>query len=68
MGQVFPPGGGAGYFVPTMTPAAARGNYYAPTQIPQMRAGPRWQTVRPGQPGGCKYLYKTYTKVPSFLP
>ncbi|KAL4218070.1 Polyadenylate-binding protein 4 [Mactra antiquata] len=52
MGQVFPPGGGAGYFVPAMTPAA-RGNYYAPTQIPTMR--PRWQTVRPGQPGGSGF-------------
>lgn len=56
MGQVFQPGGGAGYFVPTMNPGAARANYFAPTQIPQMRAGPRWQTVRPtGQPGGTSF-------------
>ena len=55
MGQVFQPGSGAGYFVPTMNPGAARANYFTPTQIPQMRAGPRWQTVRPtGQPGGSK--------------
>ncbi|WAR16311.1 PABP4-like protein [Mya arenaria] len=53
MGQVFQPGGGAGYFMPTMNPGAARGNFFTPQQIPQMRAGPRWQTVRPsGQPGG----------------
>jgi len=39
--------------VPTMNPGAARGNFFHPTQIPQMRAGPRWQTtVRPTQPGG----------------
>lgn len=56
MSQVFQPGTGAGYFVPTMNPGAARGNFFAPTQIPQMRAGPRWQTVRPtGQPGGTSF-------------
>ncbi|XP_076338779.1 polyadenylate-binding protein 1A-like isoform X1 [Tachypleus tridentatus] len=42
LGQMFQPGG-AGYFVPTM-PQAQRG--YFPTQMPQMRAAPRW----PGQP------------------
>jgi polyadenylate-binding protein len=52
MGQMFPPGGGAGYFVPTMNPGAARGSFFNPTHIPQMRAGPRWQTVRPAQPAG----------------
>lgn len=55
MGQVFQPGGGAGYFVPTMNPGAARGNFFAPTQIPQMRAGPRWQTVRPTNPAGTGF-------------
>ncbi|WAR16262.1 PABP1-like protein [Mya arenaria] len=56
MGQVFQPGGGAGYFMPTMNPGAARGNFFTPQQIPQMRAGPRWQTVRPsGQPGGSTF-------------
>ena len=55
MGQVFQPAGGAGYFVPTMNPGAARGNFFAPQQMPQMRAGPRWQTVRPSnQPSGSK--------------
>ncbi|XP_046545996.1 polyadenylate-binding protein 1-like [Haliotis rubra] len=40
---------GAGYFVPTM-PQAHRG-FFAPTQMPQVRASPRWQTqVRPMQP------------------
>lgn len=48
MGQVFQ-SGGAGYFVPTMNPPA-RGNFFAPTGIPPMRAGPRWQTIRPTQP------------------
>lgn len=49
MGHVFQPGG-AGYFVPTMNPGPARGNFFAPTGIPPMRAGPRWQTMRPTQP------------------
>lgn len=51
MGQVFQQGG-AGYFVPTMNPGPARGNFFAPTGIPPMRAGPRWQTMRPTQPAG----------------
>ncbi|XP_048248944.1 polyadenylate-binding protein 4-like [Haliotis rufescens] len=46
--QMFQPTG-AGYFVPTM-PQAQRG-FFAPTQMPQVRASPRWQTqVRPTQP------------------
>lgn len=48
--QMFQPTG-AGYFVPTM-PQAQRG-FFAPTQMPQVRASPRWQTqVRPTQPAG----------------
>lgn len=56
MGPVFQPGGGAGYFMPTINTGAARGNFFTPQQIPQMRAGPRWQTVRqPGQPGASTF-------------
>ncbi|XP_041361084.1 polyadenylate-binding protein 4-like [Gigantopelta aegis] len=45
--QMFQPNG-AGYFVPTM-PRAQRG-FFAPTQMPQVRPSPRWQTqVRPNQ-------------------
>ncbi|XP_041361083.1 polyadenylate-binding protein 4-like [Gigantopelta aegis] len=45
--QMFQPSG-AGYFVPTM-PQAQRG-FFAPTQMPQVRPSPRWQTqVRPNQ-------------------
>ncbi|XP_048248973.1 polyadenylate-binding protein 1A-like [Haliotis rufescens] len=48
LSQMFQPTG-AGYFVPTM-PQAQRG-FFAPTQMPQVRASPRWQTqVRPTQP------------------
>lgn len=42
MGQMFQPGG-AGYFVPQL-PQAQR--FFGPTQLPQMRATPRW----PAQP------------------
>lgn len=48
VGQVFQPGG-TGYFTPMM-PRAAQGSYFAPTQMAQMRATPRWnpqQQVRP---------------------
>ncbi|KAL3888371.1 hypothetical protein ACJMK2_000739 [Sinanodonta woodiana] len=48
MGQMFQAGGG-GYFVPVM-PQAAQQGFYTPQTIPQMRAGPRWPTVRPSQP------------------
>ncbi len=48
MGQMFQ-AGGAGYFVPTMPQAAQRG-FFTPQTMPQMRAGPRWPTVRPNQP------------------
>merc|ERR1719318_2187557 len=51
MGQMFQPGGGAGYFVPTM-PQAQRG-YFPPTQMAQVRANPRWPTQQvraSGQP------------------
>ncbi|KAH3748584.1 hypothetical protein DPMN_183030 [Dreissena polymorpha] len=53
MGQVFQPGGGAGYFVPTINPSAARSNFFAAPQMPQMRAGPRWPNVRPAAPAGA---------------
>lgn len=53
MGQMFQPGG-AGYFVPTM-PQAQR-SFFAPTQMQQMRASPRWQTqIRPSNPGGAGF-------------
>ncbi|XP_052234996.1 polyadenylate-binding protein 4-like isoform X2 [Dreissena polymorpha] len=55
MGQVFQPGGGAGYFVPTINPSAARSNFFAAPQMPQMRAGPRWPNVRPAAPAGASY-------------
>ena len=42
MSQMFP-SGGPGYILPTMT--QAQRNFYAPTQVPQMRASPRWQTA-----------------------
>jgi len=48
MGQVFQPGN-AGYFVPTMQ--QPQRTYFAPNQMPTVRASPRWQTtaVRPNQ-------------------
>lgn len=57
--QVYQPGGGAGYFVPTMNPGTARGNFFAPTQIPPMRGGPRWQTIRPAQQTGSSFQMPT---------
>ena len=40
MSQMFP--SGPGYILPTMTPGQR--NFYTPTQVPQMRASPRWPT------------------------
>lgn len=48
LGQIFQPSN-AGYFVPTM-PQAQRG--YFPTQMPQMRATPRWPSQPQIRPGG----------------
>jgi polyadenylate-binding protein len=52
MGQVFP--SQAGFYVPSMPQPQQR--YFAPTQLAQVRASPRWQTaqggMRPQQPGG----------------
>ncbi|XP_060073847.1 polyadenylate-binding protein 4-like [Ylistrum balloti] len=50
MSQMFQPGGGAGYFVPQM-PQTQR-SFFAPQQMQQMRASPRWQTVRQPNPAG----------------
>ncbi|XP_021346404.1 polyadenylate-binding protein 4-like isoform X2 [Mizuhopecten yessoensis] len=50
MNQMFQPGGNAGYFVPQM-PQTQR-SFFAPQQMPQMRASPRWQTVRQPNPTG----------------
>lgn len=46
MGQIFQPGGGGGYFVPTL-PQPQR--FFGPAQMAQMRPQPRWpaQPVRP---------------------
>lgn len=55
MGQINPmfQQSGAGYFVPTM-PQAAQRTFFAPNQMPTMRASPRWQTaVRSNQPTGA---------------
>ncbi|VDI49092.1 polyadenylate-binding protein [Mytilus galloprovincialis] len=41
MSQMFPIAG-PGYILPTMT--QGQRNFYAPTQVPQMRASPRWPT------------------------
>ncbi|CAC5370109.1 PABPC [Mytilus coruscus] len=41
MSQMFPLAG-PGYILPTMT--QGQRNFYAPTQVPQMRASPRWPT------------------------
>ena len=50
MGQMFQPGG-AGYFVPQMP--NGRGSFFAPQQMgSQMRASPRWTTVRQQAPAG----------------
>lgn len=48
--QMFQPG--PGFYLPAMTQTQQR--FFAPTQMPQMRASPRWQThqVRPTQQGG----------------
>lgn len=56
MGQLYQPGGAGGYFVP----ANMQQRFYAaaPPQM-QVRATPRWATVRPGQhPGAAgKHVY-----------
>lgn len=43
VGQIFQPGG-TGYFVPTMQQTQ---RYFAPTQMAQVRATPRWQAPNP---------------------
>jgi len=49
MGQIYQPGG-AGFFVPA---AGMQQRFYAPPQM-QVRATPRWASVRPGgHPGGA---------------
>lgn len=40
--QMFQPGAGAGFYLPALPQAQQR--FFAPTQMPQMRANPRWQT------------------------
>ncbi|KAL5013439.1 hypothetical protein ScPMuIL_007709 [Solemya velum] len=55
MGQMFQPGGNAGYFVPTM-PQAQRG-FFAPQHMPQKWANPRWHTqARPNQQAGFQSM------------
>ncbi|XP_071141728.1 polyadenylate-binding protein 4-like [Mytilus edulis] len=41
MSQIFP-SAGPGYILPTMT--QGQRNFYAPTQVPQIKASPRWPT------------------------
>jgi len=51
--QMFQPGGGGGYFVPTL-PQPQR--FYGPAQMAQIRATPRWPAqpqVRPNAQGGA---------------
>lgn len=47
MGQIFQPGGGGGYFVPTLPPAQ---RFYGPAQMTQIRPSPRWTAQPPVRP------------------